>query len=133
MILLPHDYSNYIVYLTVKPVDNAKVLSSAQSFKPNHLGNDKAETFICLIEECNISYLLNDSTPLALLPLIVSLINEGSLIGTSNYIECSTTLMHPVRNYLFIDNLPLYAMYENFYINLNKDLNILGYSPEEIN
>ena len=40
--------------------------------------------------------------------------------------------MHPLRNYLFIDNLLLYAMYENFYINLNKDLNILGYSPEEI-
>jgi hypothetical protein len=68
-----HDYSNYIMYLTTNPVDGARVLSSSQSFKKNHLGETNAETFLCLIEECNITYSGGYEVSLALLPLVVSL------------------------------------------------------------
>jgi hypothetical protein len=120
------------MYLTTKPVDGAKVLSSSQSFKKNHQGEANAETFLCLIEECNITYSGGYEVSLALLPLVVSFINEGSLINTTNYIEYPTPFIQPIRNYLLIDNLPLYIMYENFYVNLNNDLSNLGYSPKEI-
>jgi len=128
---ITNDYPNYITYLTTKPVSGVSALSSAQSFKKNLMGDTNAETFVCLIEDCNITYSGGYEVPLALLPFIVSFINEGNLLNTTNYIEYSTTFIQPIRNYLLIDNLPLYIMYENFYTDLNNNLITLGYSPEE--
>lgn len=129
-----NDYSNCIMYLTTKIVPDAKILSVSQSFKINHMTSEltNKDTFLCLIDEANVTYLSSNSAPVVLLPFIISFINEGSLINTCNYIEYPSTFIQPIRNYLLIDSLPMYTMYENFYCSLNNDLVTLGYSSEEI-
>ena len=126
------EYSNHVLYLTSTPVEGAKILSRAHSFKDSLMNKTNNDTFLCLIEESHINYMSTPSILMVMLPFIVSFISEGSLVGTPNYIEYPHTFIEPIRDYLLIDSLPIYTMYENFYNSLNKDLTDLGYSPETI-
>ena len=126
------DYSNYIIYMTSTPVHKAEILSRAHSFKKNAMEKIDNDTYLCLIEESNISYITSYNMPMALLPFIISFISEGHLISTSNYIEYPPTFIYPIRDYLLVDHLPTYNMYVNFHNSFDNDLRSLGYSPEYI-
>lgn len=130
--LCTDNYLNCIVYMTSKPISEAKILSRAHSFKHNFIAKANSDTFLCLTEESNISYITSYDMPMALLPFIISFISEGHLINTSNYIEYPYTFVDPIQDYLLVDHLPMYNNYRNFYNSFNKDLINLGYSPEDI-
>jgi len=126
------DYSNYIIYMTSTSVHEAKILSRAHSFKHNTVERINNDTYLCLIEESNISYITSYNMPMALLPFIIGFISEGDLINTSNYIEYPPTFVYPIRDYLLVDYLPTYNMYVNFHNSFDNDLSNLEYSPEYI-
>ena len=90
-----------------------------------------SDTFLCLTEESNISYITSYNIPIALLPSIISFISEGHLINTSNYIEYLYTFVDSIQDYLLVDHLLMYNNYRNFYNSFNKDLINLGYSPKD--
>ena len=90
-----------------------------------------SDTFLCLTEESNISYITSYNIPIALLPFIISFISEGYLINTSNYIEYLYTFVDSIQDYLLVDHLLMYNNYRNFYNSFNKDLINLGYSPKD--
>jgi hypothetical protein len=116
--------------MTSNPIDDAKILSRAHSFKRNLIGKVNNDTFLCLTEESNISYITSYDMPTALLPFIISFVNEGHLISTGNYIEYPYTFVHPIRDYILVDYLPTYNMYTNFHNSLNNDLSNSEYSLE---
>jgi hypothetical protein len=109
------------------------VVSRAHSFK-NHFSKEvNNDAFLCLIGESHINYIPKYNISMALLPFIVSFIGEGSLVGTPNYTEYPYTFVQPIRDYILIGSLPMYTIYENFYISLGKDLANLGYPPKKLN